>query len=98
MNINLAQVSYGTIIISDNGTGISEEKSDKIFDRFYRVDSHRPKKYGGFGLGLSIVKSIVDENNGKIQVESKVNQGSKFTIYLNAVDSHNNNFSKEILR
>lgn len=66
MDINLAQVSYGTIIISDNGTGISEEKSDKILDKFYRVDSHRSQKYGGFGLRLSIVKSIVDENNGKI--------------------------------
>lgn len=82
----LNEVAYGTIIISDNGTGIPKEKLNMIFDRFYRVESHRSRKNGGFGLGLSIVKSIVDENHGKIEVESDERLGSKFTVYFKAID------------
>lgn len=91
-NILLNSVRYCAIIISDNGTGIPEEKLNRIFDRFYRIESHRSRKYGGFGLGLSIVKSIVDENDGLIKVESEVGQGSKFTIYFKSIDA-----SKETL-
>jgi two-component system OmpR family sensor kinase len=91
-NAVINEIRYGVIIVSDNGIGIPEEKLSKIFDRFYRVESHRSRKNGGFGLGLSIVKSIVDENDGKIQVESQVGHGSKFTIYFKAID-----VSKEIL-
>ncbi|MDP4178805.1 MAG: HAMP domain-containing sensor histidine kinase [Bacillota bacterium] len=68
--------------ISDNGTGISKEHLSEIFDRFFRIDSHRSRKSGGYGLGLSIVKSIVDAHNGKIEVESEVGRGSEFRIYL----------------
>lgn len=91
-NVLFHEIKYAAIIISDNGVGIPKEKLNKIFDRFYRVESHRSRKYGGFGLGLSIVKSIVDENHGKIQVESKSNHGSKFTIYFKAID-----YSQQIL-
>lgn len=85
-NVFLNEVGYGAIIISDNGTGIPKEKLNMIFDRFYRIESHRSRKNGGFGLGLSIVKSIVDENDGKIEVESEESLGSKFTIYFKAID------------
>lgn len=91
-NVFFDEVKYAAVIISDNGTGIPEEKLDKIFDRFYRVESHRSRKYGGFGLGLSIVKSIVDENDGTIKVESELNHGSKFTMYFKAID-----YSQQIL-
>jgi len=54
----------------------------KIFDRFYQVDSSLARKAEGCGLGLSIVKFIVDAHKGKITVESKPGQGSTFTVKL----------------
>jgi len=71
---------YAKIEIIDNGIGIPQEEIPYIFNRFYRVFKAKDNK--GFGLGLNIVKSIVDLHNGKIEVESKVNEGSKFTVYL----------------
>lgn len=68
--------------IKDNGIGISRENLEKIFDRFFRNDSHRARKCGGYGLGLSIVKSIVDGHNGRIEVNSEVGVGTEFCIYL----------------
>ncbi|MEO1927157.1 MAG: HAMP domain-containing sensor histidine kinase [Nautiliaceae bacterium] len=57
--------------IKDNGIGIPKEKLPFIFDEFYRVDESRNKKIKGFGLGLSIVKSIINLHNGKIEIKSK---------------------------
>ena len=68
------------IYIKDKGFGIAEENLNKIFDRFYRVDSHRNKNLGGTGLGLSIVKLIADLNNYKIQVKSELGKGTTFII------------------
>lgn len=73
---------YIEISVSDNGEGMSEENINLIFDRFYRCDKHRSRKKGGYGLGLSIVKQIVDNHNGSIEVSSVVGEGSTFTIYL----------------
>ncbi|MCD2348152.1 sensor histidine kinase [Clostridium guangxiense] len=69
--------------ISDNGTGISESDLVKIFDRFFRSESHRSRHHGGYGLGLSIVKSIIDSHKGTIDVKSSLNSGTTFYIYLN---------------
>ena len=69
--------------ISDNGTGISEEHINKIFDRFFRSEYHRSREHGGYGLGLSIVKSIVDAHGGEITVNSTLGSGTTFTVYLN---------------
>jgi len=74
--------SYGILKISDNGTGIDEKHISKIYDRFFRSESHRTRAKGGYGLGLSIVKSIIDSNGGKIDVESELGAGTTFTIYL----------------
>lgn len=68
--------------ISDNGIGIEEELLDRIFERFYVVDNSRSKKISSTGLGLSIVKHIVEAHGGRIEVTSEVGKGSTFTIYL----------------
>lgn len=69
------------IVISDTGIGIPEDKMEKIFDRFYQVDSSDKRKFGGTGLGLWISKKIIDAHNGRIWAESK-NRGSTFHILL----------------
>lgn len=68
--------------IADTGIGIPEDKLDKIFDRFYQVDSSQNRKYGGCGLGLAIAKHILELHRGKIWVESKIGDGSKFFFEL----------------
>jgi two-component system OmpR family sensor kinase len=77
--------NFAVLKITDNGTGISEEHITKIYDRFFRSESHRAREHGGYGLGLSIVKSIIDSNHGEIHVESKVGVGTTFSVYLKLV-------------
>jgi heavy metal sensor kinase len=68
--------------ICDTGVGIPKEEQEKIFKRFYRVDKSRSKETGGVGLGLSIAEWIVHAHQGRIEVDSKLNKGSTFTVYL----------------
>ena len=70
------------IRISDNGEGIDQEHLPRLFERFYRVEKTRNRKLGGSGLGLSIVKHIIDAHNEKIFVESRTNIGSEFSFTL----------------
>jgi two-component system phosphate regulon sensor histidine kinase PhoR len=70
------------ITVEDTGVGIPEDAKVRIFERFYRVDKGRSKKVGGTGLGLSIVKHIVNYYNGSIEVQSKINVGTKFIARL----------------
>ena len=74
--------NYYVIKIIDQGEGIPEKEVNKIFNEFYRVDKSRSKKTGGVGLGLSIVKSLIEAHNGEISVNSKINSGTTFTIKL----------------
>jgi signal transduction histidine kinase len=68
--------------IKDNGVGIPKEELPYIFERFYRADKSRNRLTGGTGIGLTIVKSIVEAHGGRISVESNMNEGSKFTVTL----------------
>jgi two-component system OmpR family sensor kinase len=73
------------LTVKDNGVGMADKHLPHIFDRFYRSDSSRTRKYGGSGLGLSITKSIVDIHRGTIRAECKEGSGCSFTIWLPGV-------------
>ncbi len=70
--------------ISDNGIGIDAQTQQHIFDKFYRAQTGDIHEENGFGLGLSYVKDIVEAHKGSIQLNSKIDQGSTFTIVLPA--------------
>jgi heavy metal sensor kinase len=72
--------NWAKTTISDSGQGVPEDQLPHIFDRFYRADKARDSS--GFGLGLSIAKSIVEAHKGQIEVHSGLNKGSTFTILL----------------
>jgi signal transduction histidine kinase len=69
-------------VLRDNGIGIPEEEIPYIFERFYRADKSRNRLTGGSGIGLTIVKSIVEAHGGTVKAESKLNEGSSFTVLL----------------
>ena len=70
------------ISITDSGIGISKENLPRIFDQFYRADGSRSSTTGGAGLGLTIVKKLVEAHNGSIDVSSEVGRGTTFTVSL----------------
>ncbi|RKY52538.1 MAG: PAS domain-containing sensor histidine kinase [Candidatus Neomarinimicrobiota bacterium] len=83
IHIDAFQTNKEVIVsVTDYGCGIEEKHLPHLFERFYRVDKARSRKLGGTGLGLAIVKHIVLAHNGRVDVESKVGKGSKFTIAL----------------
>lgn len=69
-----------SIVVEDNGVGVPADEREHVFDRFYRVDKARSKETGGSGLGLSIVKSIVDLHGGDISIDSAQSKGTRVTI------------------
>ena len=74
------------ISVTDNGLGISKKHLPRLFERFYRVDKSGNRKKGGSGLGLSIVKHVLEAHNEKIFVESNKNIGSEFSFTLDKVN------------
>ncbi|GAA6480225.1 hypothetical protein K250101E9_29880 [Enterocloster aldenensis] len=81
--ISASQQQEDVIIkIEDTGIGIPKEECERIFEPFYRVDQSRSRSIGGAGLGLALVKDIVEKHRGTIQVHSRAGQGSEFILYL----------------
>ena len=68
--------------VVDNGIGIPPEDLDRVFEKFYRIKTEQTRSVSGSGLGLSIVKGIVDAHNGSIHVESEVGKGTTFIVSL----------------
>jgi signal transduction histidine kinase len=71
-----------SIAVNDNGFGIEEKHLENIFDRFYRIKNEKTRHIAGTGLGLPIVKEILDSMGGAINVKSRPGKGSTFTVLL----------------
>jgi signal transduction histidine kinase len=74
--------SHLNIVVEDQGVGIAESAIPNLFDPFYCTDSSRTRKTGGFGLGLSLCKAIVDAHGGKIDITSMLGRGTQVTVTL----------------
>jgi len=85
IHIGLHGIAYQIhIVIEDKGIGIPEKYIDKVFEKYFRIDYKNKHTSSGTGLGLTMVKNIVEAHKGEIKVESKTGRGSKFTIILNS--------------
>ena len=81
LTVSLHREDENAIIeVADTGMGIPADAVDHIFERFYRVDKARSRQTGGSGLGLSIVRDMVNRNDGEIHVHSTPGQGTRFTV------------------
>ncbi|QHW32956.1 HAMP domain-containing protein [Paenibacillus rhizovicinus] len=74
--------AFAELAVSDNGIGIADDHLPRLFERFYRSDASRARKYGGSGLGLAITQSIVESHGGSITARSKLGEGSMFIVRL----------------
>ena len=87
LTICLSRVKDDAVLqITDTGVGIPQDAIDRIFERFYRVDKARSRQSGGSGLGLSIVKTMVERNDGSITVSSQEHLGTTFTVIFPVFD------------
>ena len=72
----------GSIVVQDTGIGLSPDEAKMVFSRFWRADAGRTRESGGLGIGLSVVKEIVERHNGWVQVEGRKGEGACFTIHI----------------
>lgn len=79
--------NFACVSIKDNGIGIAQNDIDKIFDPYFRSDDAKLKKIDGTGLGLHIVKDVIEQHKGKIQIESLVGNGSNFTLCIPVISN-----------
>ena len=85
INLDARAVDHGVeIVVADTGIGIPPEALWRICDRFYRVDKGRARSQGGSGLGLALVRDLVEANEGSIHVASEPEAGTVFTVHLPA--------------
>jgi signal transduction histidine kinase len=88
LTVDLYRIEDDAVVeFTDTGVGIPEDALAHIFERFYRVDKARSRKSGGSGLGLSIVRNLVERNRGEIHVESSVGKGTIFTLRFPVFDT-----------
>lgn len=86
-NIFLNDKEHAEILISDTGIGIPKNKIDKIFDRFYQVDDSPKRSFGGSGIGLALVRELVELHKWQIKVESEIGKGTQFILHIPLDDS-----------
>lgn len=87
INVRLSHAGkFVTVSVRDHGIGIAKEEIDKVFEKFYRVGNNLVHDVKGSGLGLSIVKHIVEAHNGTVTIESEPGNGTTFSIHLPCVD------------
>ena len=82
ITVERADAGYLALVVADTGIGIPNDDLERVFERFYRTDTSRARTSGGFGLGLAIVRDLVNAMGGSITVESKVGEGSCFRVLL----------------
>ncbi|MCC3292342.1 MULTISPECIES: cell wall metabolism sensor histidine kinase WalK [unclassified Arthrobacter] len=83
------------VAVTDQGPGIAPEEQERVFERFYRIDSARSRHTGGTGLGLSIVKHVVANHGGEVDLWSRPGHGSTFTVRLPEMDAADIRESKQ---
>ena len=88
INTTIDYIDYSTVSIKDSGIGIPDDKIDKIFDRFFQIDDSSKRAYSGSGIGLSLVKELVDLHKWKIFVESKIGVGTEFILQIPLDDNY----------
>ena len=94
LNIRIYRDGENAVMeVSDTGVGIPEDAIGHVFERFYRVDKARSRKTGGSGLGLSIVRNMVERHQGTIAVESTLGQGSTFRVTFPIFDTEEEDLS-----
>ncbi len=87
VTVTVIDVDSGvTVSVEDSGTGIDSKDLPHVFDRLYRADESRNRSSGGMGIGLSLVRSIIEAHGGTVRAESEKGKGSKFIIWLPSVD------------
>lgn len=86
------------LAVADQGCGIEPAEQRRIFERFYRTELHRDDTAGGSGIGLALVKEIVTQHGGRIEVESKPGQGSTFRVFLPREAIHENETASSVDR
>ena len=82
LRVEDTDISEILFTVEDNGSGIPMDKADKLFGRFYQIDTSLTRTHGGSGLGLSICKGIVELHNGKIWFDKAYTQGSSFKFVM----------------
>jgi len=73
---------YYKVVVTDNGIGIPARDLPRVFERFFQVETHMTRRYGGMGLGLAVAKAMIELHGGRIWVESEAGKGSAFTFLL----------------
>jgi len=101
ISLNIYQQSFdgnefAFVKVADTGVGIPEDKLQHIFDRFYQVDDSTSKKFGGSGIGLALVKELVDLHKWNLDVKSEVGKGTEFYLRIPLSDTYLNENEKDL--